>query len=40
MTGAMGKVYIGVDVGGTKTAVVVSSHPPETLGRMEFATLP
>ena len=36
----MGKVYIGVDVGGTKTAVVVSSHPPETLGRMEFATLP
>jgi glucokinase len=36
----MGKVYIGVDVGGTKTAVVVSSHPPETLGRIEFATLP
>ena len=36
----MGKVYIGVDVGGTKTAVVVSSQPPETLGRIEFATLP
>jgi glucokinase len=36
----MDKVYIGVDVGGTKTAVVVSSHPPDTLGRMEFATLP
>jgi glucokinase len=36
----MGKIYIGVDVGGTKTAVVVSSHPPETLGRIEFATLP
>src|ERR1700730_8524563 len=36
----MGKVYIGVDVGGTKTAVVASSHPPETLGRVEFATLP
>jgi glucokinase len=36
----MGKVYIGVDVGGTKTAVVISSHPPETLGRIEFATLP
>ena len=34
------KVYLGVDVGGTKTAVVVSSHLPETLGRMEFATLP
>ena len=36
----MGKIYIGVDVGGTKTAVVVSSHPPDTLGRIEFATLP
>src|SRR5271156_2835876 len=36
----MGKIYIGVDVGGTKTAVVVSSHPPNTLGRIEFATLP
>jgi glucokinase len=36
----MGKAYIGVDVGGTKTAVVVSSHPPDTLGRIEFATLP
>jgi glucokinase len=36
----MGKVLIGVDVGGTKTAVVVSSHPPETLARIEFATLP
>src|ERR1700756_5464465 len=36
----MGKDYIGADAGGTKTAVVVSSHPPETLGRIEFATLP
>src|ERR1700761_1273639 len=36
----MSKVYIGVDVGGTKTAVVGASHPPETLGRIEFATLP
>jgi glucokinase len=36
----MGKVYIGVDVGGTKTAVVLSSHPPTSLGRIEFATLP
>src|SRR5882757_8804746 len=34
------KIYLGVDVGGTKTAVVVSSQPPETLGRIEFATLP
>src|SRR5450631_2483852 len=40
MMGVVGKVFIGVDVGGTKTAVVVSSHPPETLGRIEFATLP
>jgi glucokinase len=40
MVGVVGKVFIGVDVGGTKTAVVVSSHPPETLGRIEFATLP
>src|ERR1700748_615771 len=36
----MGEILIGVDVGGTKTAVVVSSHPPEVLGRIEFATLP
>jgi glucokinase len=36
----MAKVYIGVDVGGTKTAVVVSSQPPNSLGRIEFATLP
>src|ERR1700751_4478539 len=36
----MGKVYIGVDVGGTKSAVVLSSHPPDSLGRVEFATLP
>jgi glucokinase len=34
------KIYIGVDVGGTKTAVVISSHPPEGLGRIEFPTLP
>ncbi len=36
----MQKVYLGVDVGGTKTAVVLSSQPPATLGRIEFATLP
>ena len=36
----MGKVYVGVDVGGTKTAVVLSSHPPASLARIEFATLP
>jgi len=27
-------------VGGTKTAVVLSARPPESLGRIEFATLP
>ena len=32
--------WIGVDIGGTKTAVVLSSRPPEMLGRMEFLTLP
>jgi glucokinase len=36
----MQKVYLGVDVGGTKSAVLLSSHPPESLGRIEFATLP
>ncbi len=35
-----GKVWIGVDIGGTKTAVVLSSEPPAMLGRIEFATLP
>jgi glucokinase len=34
------KIYLGVDVGGTKTAVVLSSHPPDCLGRIEFPTLP
>ena len=36
----MEKVYLGVDVGGTKTAVLLSARPPESLGRIEFATLP
>ena len=36
----MQKIYIGVDVGGTKTAVVLSARPPDSLGRIEFATLP
>jgi glucokinase len=34
------KVYLGVDIGGTKTAVLLSVQPPATLGRIEFATLP
>jgi len=34
------KVFLGVDVGGTKTAVILSARPPEALGRIEFATSP
>ena len=32
--------YLGIDVGGTKTAVLLSTAPPEVIGRVEFATLP
>jgi glucokinase len=32
--------WIGVDVGGTKTAVVLSTEPPAMLARIEFPTLP
>jgi glucokinase len=32
--------WIGVDIGGTKTAVVVSTEPPSMLARIEFPTLP
>lgn len=35
-----GKIWIGVDIGGTKTAVVLSSEPPDMLARIEFPTLP
>jgi glucokinase len=31
--------FVGVDIGGTKTAVVLSREPPAMLGRIEFATL-
>ena len=34
------KLLIGVDIGGTKTAVLVSSRPPEVLARRQFATRP
>ena len=34
------KTWIGVDIGGTKTAVVLSSKPPAMLERIEFPTLP
>jgi glucokinase len=33
-------VWVGVDIGGTKTAVVLSSNPPHVLSRREFPTLP
>src|SRR5579871_5421702 len=34
------RLWAGVDIGGTKTAVVVSADPPRVLKRIEFATLP
>ncbi len=34
------KHWIGVDVGGTKTAIVLCSEPPVILERVAFATLP
>jgi glucokinase len=34
------KVWIGVDIGGTKTAVVLCSKPPAILKRTAFPTLP
>jgi len=33
-------LWAGVDIGGTKTAVMLSAAPPEVLGRVEFPTLP
>jgi glucokinase len=34
------KLLVGIDIGGTKTAVLLSSHPPEVLARKQFATRP
>src|SRR5438477_12843608 len=34
------KLWAGVDIGGTKTAVLVSVDPPDVLKRVEFPTLP
>lgn len=34
------RVWAGIDIGGTKTAVVVSAGPPKLLSRVEFPTLP
>jgi glucokinase len=36
----METVYAGVDIGGTKTAVLLSANPPETIWREEFPTSP
>ena len=33
-------IWAGVDIGGTKTAVVLSSNPPEVICRTEFPTKP
>ena len=35
-----GSVYVGIDIGGTKTAVLLSADPPATISRVEFPTLP
>ena len=35
-----GKSFIGVDIGGTKTAVVLSGALPQVMWRQEFPTLP
>ena len=33
-------MWVGIDIGGTKTAVVLSQKPPAVIARVEFATLP
>jgi glucokinase len=33
-------ILAGIDIGGTKTAVVLSAEPPAVLGRVEFPTRP
>jgi len=34
------KFLVGIDIGGSKTAVVLAQQPPEVLARAEFATRP
>jgi len=34
------RLWAGVDIGGTKTAVLVSADPPHVIKRVEFATFP
>lgn len=36
ITNEGGKFLVGIDIGGTKTAVVLSSRPPNVLARAEF----
>jgi glucokinase len=36
----IGKLWAGVDIGGTKTAVVLSAQPPQAISRRVVATLP
>ena len=40
MSEAEDKAWVGVDIGGTKTAVVIAQRPPAMLKRIEFPTLP
>ena len=34
------EIWFGVDIGGTKTAVVISEQPPKVISRVEFPTQP
>jgi glucokinase len=34
------KLLVGIDIGGTKTAVLLSARPPEVIARKQFATRP
>jgi glucokinase len=34
------KLLVGIDIGGTKTAILLSSNPPEVIARAQFATRP
>jgi glucokinase len=41
LMGTPGKtLLVGIDIGGTKTAVLLSSNPPEVIARREFTTRP
>jgi glucokinase len=33
-------MFVGVDIGGTKTAIISADNPPQVLSRIEFPTLP